>query len=143
MSNDMIAAEPVITVYSQEARNGMCAVLDDVLDLFVNYTHVKKLKNEQAGTIADSHLIGALWSVGTWFVTDCPAFPYLMISAAEKNSGKSTVQQLLFHIVKDPLKTSNATAAAIFYSIKDMPTQLIDEVDTFLKLDPSLIGVLN
>jgi putative DNA primase/helicase len=135
--------EPIVTIYSSEHRNGMSAVLDDVLDLFENYTHVKRLKSEQANAIADAHLIGALWSVGSWFVTDCPAYPYLMVTAADKNSGKSTVQQLLFHIVRDPIKTSNATAAAIFHACAQMPTLLIDEVDTFIKQDPSMEGVLN
>lgn len=138
-----VSLNPVVTLYSPESRTGMQSTLDDVLDLFVNYTHVKRLPAEQAYKIADAHLIGALWAVGTWFVTDCQAYPYLMITAPEKNSGKSTAQQLLFHVVKDPLKTSNLTAAAVYHSCKDKPTMLIDEVDTFIAGDPALIGVLN
>lgn len=118
-------------------------VLDDVLELFVNFTHVKLLPHETSNSVASAHVAGTLWTCATWFARECKAFPYLIITAPERNCGKSTVQQLMYQLVCRPLKASNATPAAIYYACESVPTLLIDEVDTFLKQDPSLIGILN
>jgi putative DNA primase/helicase len=118
-------------------------VLDETLDCFVHYTHVKAHAGEEDLAIRDAHVAASLWACATWFVADCPAFPYLLITAPERDCGKSTLQNLLTHLARNPLKTSDSSAAAIYYACEFQPTLLIDEVDSFLKKDPQLIGILN
>lgn len=129
------------TAYPHQSKS-VENVLDDVLDLFFHYTHVKPLPNDVAGGVATAHIVGTLWTVGTWFVAECNAYPYIMISAAERNSGKSTVQQLMRHLVANPVKASNASPAAIYYACSEIVTLLIDEADQWLQ-DPQMIGILN
>lgn len=58
------------------------------------------------------------------------ATPYVHVTAATAEAGKTRVLDVLAELVRQPLPTANASPAALFRSIADdRPTLLIDEVD--------------
>jgi hypothetical protein len=86
----------------------------------------------------------ALWVVHTYLLDCFGISPRLAITSPEKGCGKTTLLDVLSHLVMRPLPAANATAAAIF-RVVDMqqPTLLIDEADTFLSESETLRGILN
>lgn len=92
---------------------------------------------QQADTIA-------LWVLSTW-VSDAAMFaPRLAVKSAEKQSGKTTLIDVLSLIVRSPLRAANLTAAVAFRVVHaQSPTLLIDEADTFLADNKDLTGILN
>lgn len=57
--------------------------------------------------------------------------PRLLVTSAEKRSGKSRVLDIVTALAFDPLVAANATVAAIFRSLGDRPrTVVFDEADT-------------
>jgi hypothetical protein len=89
----------------------------------------------------------ALWTLHTH--TDASTFtPYLSISSAEKQSGKTRVLEVLHEVVHKPLMTASISPAALARSVdKEKPTLLLDELDALLKGDKefaeALRGILN
>jgi len=86
----------------------------------------------------------ALWVVHThafdwWQVT-----PRLAISAPTMGSGKSVMLDVLSTLVPRALEAANLSTAVAFRAIdKFRPTLMIDEVDTFLRDNDELRGVLD
>jgi putative DNA primase/helicase len=86
----------------------------------------------------------ALWVVHTYLLGVFGISPRLAITSPEKGCGKTTLLDVLSHLVMRPLPSSNATTAAIFRVVEmQQPTLLIDEADTFLKANDELRGILN
>ncbi|WP_104657347.1 DUF3631 domain-containing protein [Ralstonia insidiosa] len=86
----------------------------------------------------------ALWCAMTWLMDTVKIAPLAIISAPEKRCGKSTLLSVIGKLVYRPLPTSNATSAALFRAIeKWQPTMLVDEVDTFMRDNEELRGVIN
>jgi putative DNA primase/helicase len=86
----------------------------------------------------------ALWLLHTYLVTCAGISPRLAITSPEKGCGKTTLLDVLSHLVWRPLPTASATAAAIFRVVEmQQPTLLIDEADTFLPENEQLRGILN
>jgi len=86
----------------------------------------------------------ALWSVFTWLIDSAQIAPLVVITAPEKRCGKSTALALINKLVCRPLSASNISPAAVFRVIEaHSPTLLIDEVDSFLKDNEELRGVIN
>lgn len=86
----------------------------------------------------------ALWTAHTYLVDRFGISPRLAITSPEKGCGKTTLLDVLSHIVARPLPTANATASAIFRVVElHQPTLLIDEADTFLSGNEELRGILN
>lgn len=86
----------------------------------------------------------ALWVLHTYLLRGFGISPRLAITSPEKGCGKTTLLDVLSHLVMRPLPTSNATTAAIFRVVEmQQPTLLIDEADTFLKTNDELRGILN
>lgn len=110
-------------------------VLDDVLDQFYFYSHVKEFQI--------THVAAALWASGTWFCDYCNHFAMAIITAPEPECGKTTTLEIIGKVCKNPVQTANASASSIFRIMGERPTLLIDEVDQFLKSDPATIGILN
>lgn len=96
------------------------------------------LNEQQAITIA-------LWIIFTYCIDAFHVSPILNISSPEKRCGKSTLILLLQFLVKQPMPSSNITAAAIFRTVELYhPTLLIDEADTFIRNDKlELRGIIN
>ena len=86
----------------------------------------------------------ALWIVHT-YVLDCLGIsPRLAVISPEKGCGKTTVLDVISHLVSRPLSTANASVSAIFRVVEmKRPTLLIDEADTFLPENEELRGILN
>ncbi|HZR62653.1 MAG TPA: DUF3631 domain-containing protein, partial [Xanthobacteraceae bacterium] len=86
----------------------------------------------------------ALWVVHTQLL-DCSGIsPRLAITSPEKGCGKTTALDVVSRLVRRPLSTANASAAAIFRVVElQRPTLLIDEADTFLPENEELRGILN
>jgi putative DNA primase/helicase len=86
----------------------------------------------------------ALWILHSHTLAAFKISPRLAITSPEKRCGKTTLLDLLSHLVPRPLPTSNITAPALFRTIEALhPTLLIDEADTFLHGKDDLNGVLN
>lgn len=80
----------------------------------------------------------------TWVIDVVHVAPLLIITAAEKRCGKSLLLELLGKLVARPLTASNISPAALFRAIEDwQPTMLIDEVDSFMKDNENLRGIIN
>lgn len=70
--------------------------------------------------------------------------PILFITAPAKRCGKSRLLSVLAKLVNRPLTACSASAAGIYRTIElSHPSLLIDEVDSFLKGDEQLRGLLN
>lgn len=86
----------------------------------------------------------ALWVIASWFVDYVSFAPYILISAPMKQCGKSQLLKCLSNLSKRPLLASNVSTSVLFRMIEmAKPTLFIDEVDTFLKNDQELIGIIN
>ncbi len=79
-------------------------VFDRVHRLFT--THV------DFGSPVESQVL-ALWTIGTYFYTLFPAYPYVALNGP-KNSGKSTVLRVLQPIAFNMISTSDPTGPAMF-----------------------------
>jgi len=89
-------------------------------------------------------IAATLWIAMTWFIDVIQVAPLAIITAPEKRCGKSQLLFLFGQLVKRPLTASNISPSALFRSIDTLqPTLLIDEVDTFLKENHELRGLIN
>jgi putative DNA primase/helicase len=71
-------------------------------------------------------------------------FPRLFITAAEMQSGKTTLLDVLSQLVPRPLLASNITAAALFRTINvAKPSLLLDEADSYAQESEELRGIIN
>ena len=79
----------------------------------------------------------ALWALYTWAFEAFGVCPNLMVTAPERESGKTRVTELLSWMVRRPKILSDASAAAIIRGIaRDKPTLLFDEAQHFLRRRP-------
>jgi hypothetical protein len=90
----------------------------------------------------------ALWIFHTHAIGAAQATPYIAITSAEKESGKTLLLEVLNLLVANPWLTGRATAAVLPRKIDvDRPTLLLDESDTAFKGNrdyaEALRGVLN
>jgi hypothetical protein len=88
--------------------------------------------------------ICALWTVHSYLIRRFMISPKLWVRSTVKNCGKTTLLDILSHLVFRAWVTGSITKAALFRVIaKWHPTLLIDEVDTFVGDDEELRGMLN
>lgn len=72
----------------------------------------------------------ALWILHSWAIEAADATPYLIVTSAEKRSGKSRLLEVLELLVRSPLRASSVSVAALFRLLSEGPmTLLLDEVD--------------
>ena len=100
--------------------------------------------------VATGHQLDAisLWVAHTHAIDGADCTPYLNVSSAEKESGKTRLLECLDLVVARPWLTSRTTAAALARKVdKDVPTLLLDESDSAFKSGEeyaeTLRGVLN
>ena len=96
--------------------------------------------------IADDATLHAatLWAVHTWLMDVWTVSPIANVTAPDMRCGKTLLLQVLDELVCRPLATSNITPAALYRAMDEWhPTLLIDEVDSFLKGNDSVRGMLN
>ena len=90
----------------------------------------------------------ALWVCHTWAFGAAECTPYLSITSAEKQSGKTRNLEVLNLLVHRPWLTGRATAAVLVRKVaKQTPTLLLDESDAAFKGDKEYVetlrGILN
>ena len=86
----------------------------------------------------------ALWVIQTHLFDLTEVAAKLLLKSAERRSGKSRLLEVLQYLVVRPQPTANIKAATLFRVIEQYrPTLLLDEVDTYLKADPELHGIIN
>ncbi len=86
----------------------------------------------------------SLWILHTYCIDAATISPILHISSPQPRCGKSTLMLILFALCRRALLASNITQAAVYRAIeKWRPSLLVDEVDTFLKHNEELRGILN
>jgi putative DNA primase/helicase len=86
----------------------------------------------------------ALWVAHTYLLDRLMITPRLGITSPVKGCGKTTLLDVLFHLVFRPLMASNCSPSSIFRVVeKYRPTLLVDEADSFLSNNEELRGVLN
>ena len=109
-------------------------VLDEVFGVFDAYLYGSE-ENLVALTVwaAYSH------------VFDCfGVSPILDLTSPTKRCGKSSAVVVLRQICRSALLSGNITSAALFRAVEAWkPTLLIDEADTFAKMNDGLRGILN
>jgi len=75
-------------------------------------------------------IIVTLWVVHTHLVSVIDCTPYLAITSAEKQSGKTRLLEVSEDLVANPWMTGRVTAAVLIRKIdKEQPTLLLDEGD--------------
>jgi hypothetical protein len=96
---------------------------------------------------ADQGLAVTLWTVHTHAVEVLGITPYLSITSAEKQSGKTHLLEVLELLVANPWLTGSVSAATLARKVQQRPTLLLDESDAAFKGDSeyaeTLRGVLN
>jgi hypothetical protein len=89
----------------------------------------------------------ALWVVHTHCMEVADHTPYIRISSATRECGKTALLEVLHEIVARPWSTSGVTGAALFRKIhQSQPTLLLDEIDTQMANEETaevVRGVLN
>jgi hypothetical protein len=114
------------------------ALLDEVC------AHVRRFVN-----LSESQArVVALWTAHTHTFAAAEATPYLAITSAEKQSGKTRLLEVLNLLVANPWKTGGVSAAALYRKIdRDSPALLLDESDAAFNGDQEyaevLRGILN
>jgi hypothetical protein len=97
------------------------AKLLDALELLVRRFVV--LNEAQAAAVT-------LWVAHSWTIEAARATPYLYVTSAEPECGKTRLLEVLHELVLKPLSAVNITDAALFRAIDQRePTLFLDEVD--------------
>jgi hypothetical protein len=96
----------------------------------------------------DQSSVLAAWVLHTWAIEAAEYTPYLHITAAEKECGKSQLLETLAAVVYRPCKSEGISPAALLRLLdRDCPTLLLDEVDTIFGGNKegaeSIRGILN
>jgi hypothetical protein len=121
-----------------QAGTGAEIILDAVERFIVRFVFVSET---EAGLIA-------LWVAHTHAFTAATSTPYLFVSSAEMQSGKTRLLEVLDLLVATPWYTGKTSAAALVRKIdRDRPTLLLDESDAAFHADreyaEALRGILN
>ena len=113
----------------------IAAVLDEIENTFRRFIFFWREEDAISAT---------LWCAMTWLTDYLSIAPYLGVRSPEKECGKSTLLKIISKLVYHPMPASNVTSASVF-RLLDMYrlTLLIDELDTFLELDPQFVGIMN
>ncbi len=111
---------------------------DDLLDRVVAAIREYVIMPEHVAETA------ALWIVHTHAFDIWQVTPRLAISAPTMGSGKSVMLDVLGCLVPRPLEADNLSTAVMFRAVDAYrPSLMVDEVDTFLRDNDELRGILN
>jgi hypothetical protein len=91
-----------------------------------------------------AEIVLALWVLHAHALDAFSISPVLEIRSPTPECGKTVTLSILRRVVPRPLGTANISPSALFrVADKIVPTLLIDEGDTFVKLSDELRGILN
>jgi hypothetical protein len=132
---EQTAKEDVVVLVPREQTGELLDAVTAFIRLYLVLTH------EQAVAVA-------LWVLHTHTVDALGITPYLAITSAEKESGKTRLLETLEQLVAKPWLTGSVSAATLARKIDhESPTLLLDESDAAFKGDreyaEALRGVLN
>ncbi len=90
----------------------------------------------------------AAWAVATHMPDAFDCFPYIALLSPAKRCGKTRVLEVLELLTSKAWRGTSATSAALFRMMKDVPTLLLDEVESLRNSKPSesaqaVLAVLN
>ena len=92
----------------------------------------------------DGALTIALWIMFSWVHESAVHSPILVITSAEKDSGKSTLLGVLGYLTPRPYSTVEVTGPGLFHIVDYMhPTLIIDEVDKLFQRKNDLLHIIN
>jgi putative DNA primase/helicase len=117
-----------------EEEVGIAALLADIEARILHHVAMPK------------HLafVCALWIAQTWVHEHATYSPILFITSPERDSGKSTLINVIKFMVRRELSTVSVTAAALYRSIEKWnPTFVIDEADKAFVKNLELEQVVN
>jgi Protein of unknown function (DUF3631) len=126
----------------EAAKNGAArrceegvALLDDVAAFLRRYVVMSEAQQSAA----------ALWVAHTHAFNAADATPYLHVTSAERESGKTRLLEAFEQVVARPWLTARTTAAALVRKVAADPpaTLLLDESDNTLKADREYVAVLS
>lgn len=81
----------------------------------------------------------SLWAAVTWAIDAFDVAPYILITAPERQSGKTRLLEVLEPIVRKPLLANSISSAALYRAVeKEHPTFLYDEIDAIY--GPKAVG---
>ena len=116
-----------------EPVDGAC-LLDELVETIGSYVIMP----------AAAKLATALWVFHTYLLNVSFISPRLAIRSPTKQCGKTTLIDVLSHLVAKALRTDSVTPSALFRVVAaHRPTLLIDEADAFARDDDELRGILN
>jgi hypothetical protein len=90
-----------------------------------------------------SALIIALYVFFTYLTDKVQHAPLLGLCSPARRCGKTVLLKLLTGLVKDPFYVKIVTKSALEICTNNSKTPLLDELDTFIKENPGLIGLIN
>jgi hypothetical protein len=117
----------------------LARLLDELVELVRSYV---VMSEAQAAACA-------LWIAHTHAFDAAEATPYLHVTSAEAESGKTRLLEVLELLVAKPIKTGGSTAAALARAASQdpPPSLLLDETDNAFRRDreyvAALLGILN
>ena len=96
----------------------------------------------------DQAVILAAWLLHTYVLDASDITPYIHITAAEKESGKSLLMEVLVAVAFNPVRSGGMTAAALVRTVDSRhPTLFLDEMDAAINGDKEFAeaqrGILN
>jgi hypothetical protein len=80
-------------------------------------------------SLQEQSTVVALWVAHTYCLAAFDTTCYLIISSAEKRSGKSLLLDLLELLVLNPWRVALPSESVLFRKMADVPTVLFDEID--------------
>ncbi len=85
-----------------------------------------------------------LWAIHAHAHDAFEISPILAIQSPTKRCGKTRLEQVIAALVPRPMLTSNLSSAVLYRGVDAFhPTLLVDEGDSFLKLNEELRGIIN
>jgi putative DNA primase/helicase len=110
------------------------ALLDAIFQLFLRFMVMS----------ADQARAATLWVAMTWFIDVIKVAPLAIITAPERECGKSVLLEIFSRLVARPLSVANSSAAFLFRAIQAwVVTLLVDEADMFARQNEELQGLIN
>lgn len=120
-----VMGEDAMTQLFDGAGEGQ-KMLDDVVSFLRRYVILSEAQAAATG----------LWIAHTYTFKSAAWSPYLNVSSAAPECGKSLLLETLEFLVRKPWKVDGASPAVLFRKIEvDQPTLLFDELDTTFKGD--------
>ena len=89
-------------------------------------------------------LVVALWIAQTWIHNHATYSPILLVTSAEKDSGKTTLMGIVGFMVRRAILSVSISPGALYRSIEKWnPSFVIDEADEAFENNPELRSVVN